>query len=177
MAGPPAYLLIITFMVEHYEVLAIFSGMKTEEEAKSSMDKFQETLRSHGANITKVDVWGKRKLGYEIEHLRHGYYLNVEFDLDTQKLHGLDEALRLSDDVVRHQILRRVVQTAEALAKIAALRERIAAKREQVKEKEAAAMVSEKPAAAAPVEPVAPVAQEKLAAKLEEILESDKVDV
>lgn len=163
-------------MIEHYEVLAIFPGTKTEEEAKPLMDKFQELLRSHGATISKVDVWGKRKLAYEIDHLRHGYYLNIEFDLDTQKLHGLDEALRLSDDVVRHQILRRIVQSAEAIAKTEALRERIAAKRQQAKEKEAAAMVSETPAAA-PVEATAPVAQEKLAEKLEEILESDKVDV
>lgn len=164
-------------MVEHYEILTIFPGTKTEEEIQPVMSKFQDVMRAHGATISKVDVWGKRKLAYEIDHLRHGYYLNVEFDMETEKLHGLDEAIRLSDDVVRHQILRRIVQTPEALAKVTALRERIAAKREQVKEKEAAAMVSETAAAPTPVEPVAPVAQEKLAEKLEEILESDKVDV
>lgn len=163
-------------MIEHYDILTIFPGTKTDEEAKVLMDQFQDLMRTHGATITKVDVWGKRKLAYEIDHLRHGFYLHLEFDLETAKLQPLDAAVRLADGVVRHQITRRIVQSAEALAKVEALRERIAAKRQQAKEKEAAALVAA-PAAAAPIEPAAPVAQEQLSEKLEEILESDKVDV
>src|SRR4029077_16559870 len=135
-----------------------------------------ELLRSHGANITKTDFWGKRKLAYEIDHLRHGFYLLVEFDLESTKLNELDKALQLNDDIGRHQMIRRIIKSAAAMAKTAALQERIAAKRQAAKEKEAAAMVSEAVTPAiAPVEPVAPVAQEKLSEKLEEILESDKV--
>lgn len=165
-------------MIDHYEVLAIFPGTKTEEEVKPLVEQLQATLRTHGANITKTDFWGKRKLAYEINHFRHGFYLLVEFDLDSIKLNELDKALQLSDDVVRHQMIRRIIKSAAAMAKTEALRERIAAKRQEAKEKEAAAMVSEADTpAVAPVEPVAPVIKEKLAEKLEEILESDKVDV
>ncbi len=165
-------------MIEHYDVLAILPGTKTEEEVQPLVEQFQEVLRTHGATITKADFWGKRKLAYEIDKLRHGYYLLVEFDLETMKLQALDQSLRLNDSIVRHQITRRIIKSAEAIAKTEALRERIAAKREHVKEQEAAAMVSEPaPTQTAPVEPTAPVAQEQLAEKLEEILESDKVDI
>ncbi len=166
-------------MIEHYDVLAIFAGTKTEEEVQPLVARFQEILKNNGATITKTDFWGKRKLAYEIDKLRHGFYLLVEFDMDTLKVQALENLLRLDDDVVRHQITRRIVKSAEAIAKTEALRERIAAKREQLKEHEAAAMVTEQNASApeAPKEPVAPVAKEELAEKLEEILESNKLDV
>ncbi len=165
-------------MIDHYEVLVIFPGSKTEEEVQPLVSRLEELLKIQGANITKTDFWGKRKLAYEIDGYRHGFYHLVEFDLESTKLNDLDKALQLSDDVVRHQVVRRIVKSAAAVAKAEALRERIAAKRQAAKEKEAAAMVTEAaPVQATPVEPAAPVAQEKLAEKLEEILESDKVDL
>jgi len=167
-------------MIEHYELLAIFPGTQTEEEVQTSVQKLNELLVQHGAAITLHEFWGKRKLAYEIKHIRHGYYDLTEFDMESTKLQTLDSALRLHEALLRHQVVRKIVKTPEVLAAEAALRERIAAKRQAIREKEQAVAVS----ADAPVmesvdaaEPAAPVAKEKLEEKLEQMLDSDKIDI
>jgi len=164
-------------MVQHYELLLIYPGTQTDEEALTRVTAIEALLKQHGANITLHDFWGKRKLAYEIEHIRQGYYDLYEFDLEATSLQKLDTALRLNDMVLRHQILRKELKSAEKLAEEAALRERIAARREAGREQEQAAQIaSETPVAVKPVDS-APVAPEQLDKKLEEILESDSVQV
>lgn len=165
-------------MQQHYDLLYIIPGTTTEEEAQATTSKIHELVTSLGATITKSDFWGKRKLAYEINHIRHGFYELIEFDLDTLKLAELENTLRLHDQVLRHQITIRKVLSAEQLAAAQQLRERIAARRETVKEKAAAAMLTpEAPAAEpAPVE-TGPVQKEQFEKKLEQILDSDKVEL
>lgn len=165
-------------MIEHYELLYIIPGTKTDEEAKPIVEQIHALLKQHGANVTKTDFWGKRKLAYEIDHLRQGFYDYAEFDLETTALAALEKDLRLNDTVVRHQIVRRYVQSAEQMAKTDALRQRIAAKRQAEKERLQATTIvaGQQPVAAKPVA-AAPVAPEELEHKLEEILESDKVEL
>ena len=125
-------------------------------------------------------ISGESKLAYEIDHIRYGYYDVVDFDMETTKLNILEQALRHSPTIIRSQITRRKVLTPEQVAANTEIRERIAAKREVAKEKEAAAIMT-KPEAK-PVEPevapveAAPFETKKLDEKLEEILGSDKVD-
>lgn len=166
-------------MQQHYDLLYLIPGTKSEEEVPGIIKQTHELLASHGAVIVKADPWGKRKLAYEIDHIRYGYYEAIEFDADTQQLLPLEQALRLNTSVLRFQITKRKVLTPEQLAANAQLRERIAAKREVAKEKEAAALLTtEKPSAApAPTEPAAPVEAKQLEQKLEEMLESDKVEL
>lgn len=165
-------------MIEHYELLYIIPGAKTEEEAKAETTKVHALVTGQGATVTQADFWGKRKLAYEIDHLRYGYYDLVAFDLESTKLSALDAALHLAETVLRYQITRRKVLTAEQLAATQQLRERIAARREAAKEKEAAGMVTkEETPPAAPTAPAAPVQKEQLEEKLEQILESDKVEL
>lgn len=165
-------------MIDHYELLTIFPGTQTDEEVQKSVQQLQDILSTHGATVTKHDFWGKRKLAYEIKHIRHGFYDLTEFDLERTNLNKLDAALRLNDLILRHQIIHRTVKSPERLAAEAALRERIAAKRQAARENEPIAPSA--PAAettAAPAAPTGPLEKAKLEEKLEEILESEKVDI
>jgi small subunit ribosomal protein S6 len=166
-------------MIDHYELLAIFPGTQTDEEAQSSVSQIQELLTKNGATITKHEFWGKRKLAYEIKHIRHGFYDLTEFDFEGTKLNQLNSVLRLNDLILRHQLIHRVVKSPERLAAEAALRERIAAKRQAARENEpvAAGAPSLEPAPTAPAEPAGPLEKAQLEAKLEEMLESDKIDI
>lgn len=167
-------------MLQHYELVYIIPGTKAEDEVPAMTAQIHELLKANGATIIKNDFWGKRKLAYEIDHIRYGYYDVVDFDMETTKLNILEQALRHSPTIIRSQITRRKVLTPEQVAANTEIRERIAAKREVAKEKEAAAIMT-KPEAkpvepeVAPVEP-APFETKKLDEKLEEILGSDKVD-
>lgn len=164
-------------MVQHYELLYILNGDKTEEEAKAMTEQMKQLVIQRGGTIAKQDFWGKRKLAYEIDKIRQGFYDLIALDIETEKLADLDQAFRLHEDIVRHQITIRIVKTPEQLAAEEQLRERIAAKRAAVKDKETVAAVAEHtPTQVQPISTV-PVSGEELEEKLGEILEEDKIDV
>lgn len=168
-------------MQQHYEILYIIAGTKAEDEVPALVSQIHDILKSKGVTIVKQDFWGKRKLAYEIDHIRYGYYDAIDFDMESTKLGELEQTLRLNPIILRSQITKRKVLTPEQQAANAELRERIAAKREVAKEKEAAAMIGkpeEKPSEQ-PAEPVvqAPVEAKQLDEKLEAMLESDKVEL
>ncbi len=167
-------------MIEHYELLAIYPGTKTEEEAQAAVAALQEVLQQHGANVTLHEFWGKRKLAYEIKHIRHGYYDLTEFDLETSNLSKLDNVLRLHEAVLRHQIIRKRLKTAEEIAAETALREKIAAKRQAAREKEHVEAVTADavvPTTAPEPAEAAPIEKAKLDEKLEQIIDSKQVDI
>jgi small subunit ribosomal protein S6 len=167
-------------MVKHYEILYILPGNKTEEEAQAMAQATRSIIKQQGGEVVKEDFWGKRKLAYEINHLSHGYYDLVLFQIESTKLQALENILRLNENVVRHQITSFIVKSAEQLAAEERLRERIAARRQADKEKEVASAIVADNAPTAPVaEPVmaAPMDSAQLDKKLEEILDEDKLDV
>ncbi len=165
-------------MVQHYELLFIVSGTKTDEEAPGIAQQVLDLVQQRGAANIKSEAWGKRKLAYEIQKIRQGFYTVVEFDLESTKLQDLENALRLGGLVLRHQIIRKEVLSPERLAEAEALRQHIASKRQAAKEKEAATSIAagHAPEPKAP-ETTGPVSTEKLDEKLEEILESEQVEV
>lgn len=167
-------------MVKHYELLYILPGNKTEEEAQAMAQAVREIVKQQSGVMVKEDFWGKRKLAYEINHLSHGYYDLVLFQIESTKLLALENILRLNENVVRHQVTSFIVKSPEQLAAEERLRERIAARRQADKEKEvASAIVADNTPAAPVAEPVmaAPMDSAQLDKKLEEILEDDKLDV
>lgn len=164
--------------MEHYELLYIIPGTQTEEEAQTSSQAIRQLVRDNGATSIKEDFWGKRRLAYEIDHVRQGYYDLIEFDLEQAKLAQLEHTIRLNEHVLRHQIVRRIVLTPEQQAEVQARRDRIAARRQAEKEKETvAAITAEAPTTAQPVEPQPAVSEKELEEKLEEILDEKKIDV
>ncbi len=167
-------------MVQHYELLYIIPGTKAEDEVPAMTTAIHELLKNSGATIVKNDFWGKRKLAYEIDHIRFGYYDAIDFDMESTALSPLEQALRLNATVLRSQITKRKVLSAEQQAAASQLRERIAAKRETAKEKEVVAMMKDEPAPSTPAadEPTkAPVETKQLDEKIDELLGSDKVDL
>lgn len=172
-----AFLFLQLSMVNHYELLLIYPGTQTDEEAQQRTEAVQGILAQNGATVTLHEFWGKRKLAYEIDHIRHGYYDLFEFDIEATHLQKMETSIRLNDLILRHQIVSKEVKSPERLAADAALRERIAAKREAIREKEQGTQIAGQPVEAPAEAPSAPVAPEQLDQKLEEILDSEKVDV
>ena len=165
-------------MQQHYDLLYIIPGTKAEDEVPPLTTAVHDLLKQQGATIVKQDFWGKRKLAYEIDHIRYGYYEAIDFDIDTLQLAAFESAMRLNPNILRSQVTKRKVLTAEQQAAATQLHERIAAKREAAKEKEAAAIMKTEPETEkTPEQPVAPVAAKQLDEKLEELLESNKVEL
>ena len=90
-----------------YELL-FFVAPTIDEETRAAVMKRIENVVAEGKGvIDNVDVWGKRKLAYEIHDLTDGDYTLVDFHADPQSIAELNRVLRITDAVVRHMIVAR----------------------------------------------------------------------
>lgn len=122
--------------IGHYEILFIIPNKFTEDEAKTIIEKVEKTIADSGGKISYREYWGKKKLAYEIKHNAYGYYSLCEFDLEKNALAIIDQNLRLSTDVLRHQIVIKKSKTDEELAHDKKINAKIVAKKAE-EEKEA----------------------------------------
>ncbi len=130
--------------MEHYEMLYIIPNKFTEEEAGEIASKNQKEITDRGGKVIYTENWGKKRLAYPIDGNNHGYYNLIEFDLERSKLAELNEVFKMSNEVIRHLIIKKQVKTEEALAKEKEISEKIAAKNIEAKEEEARAAAEEK---------------------------------
>ncbi len=91
----------------HYELLYIISNEYSEDEIKPIAEKVRTLVKENQGEITKDEEWGKKRLAYHIKKYQFGYYNLLEFDLPALGLAKIERALRLSNEVLRHQIVRK----------------------------------------------------------------------
>ena len=89
-----------------YEVMLIFDASLEEETIRAAIDRFAEFIRSRGGNPGRVDRWGKRRFAYELDHRWEGYYLLLEITAEPPALTELARVLSLTDEVLRHKVIR-----------------------------------------------------------------------
>ncbi len=123
--------------IPHYELLCLFSNKYSETEIEPIRATVTKLLTDHGATITLEEYWGKKKLAYRVDGFRHGYYFLVEFDLEGPKMAEINNRLRLSNEVLRHQIIKKHKMTAAELAEDAEIKAKIAARRKAEADAEA----------------------------------------
>ena len=133
----------------HYEILFIMPNKFTDDEAKIVAEKVGKVITENGGQITLNEYWGKKKLAYEIKHNAYGYYGLFEFDLEGNLLAKVDQNLRLSADVLRHQIIVKKAKSAEDIAREQVIRAKIDSKKaveeKKQEEKEKKLSTSEAP--------------------------------
>lgn len=111
-------------MTHQYELMVILSPEIDERTVAPSLDKFLKVITTDGGSIDKVDIWGKRRLAYEIQKKTEGIYAVVNFTATSAATNELDRQLNLSELVMRTKVLR----AEEAIAMVAAEAERSAEK-------------------------------------------------
>jgi small subunit ribosomal protein S6 len=89
-----------------YELMMIHRPDLAEADVRTRIAGVEETVNGSGQMETS-DFWGKRRFAYVIDHLTEGYYSVLEFKGEPDLVAALDRSLSLSDEVVRHKILRR----------------------------------------------------------------------
>ena len=146
--------------MHQYELMVILDPEIDERTVAPSLDKFLNVIRNDGGTIDKVDIWGRRRLAYEINKKTEGIYAVVALTANPDATVELDRQLKLSEAVMRTKVLRAeeaIAQVAEA-AKLSA--EKAARKAAAPAKASTTAGTATKAAdvAAAPATPVAPVA-------------------
>lgn len=77
-----------------------------EEAQKSLIERFNAILTDNGAEIDKVDELGSRRLAYEINDYRDGYYVVLNFKGGSEAVNEFDRQAKFSDDIIRHMVVR-----------------------------------------------------------------------
>lgn len=93
-------------MEKQYELLYIIPATFTDDDVGGIETNVKALLEKYGAAIDSTERLGKFKFAYPIKKVRHGHYIQVRFTADGPALRKIDEALRISQEVLRHLILR-----------------------------------------------------------------------
>ena len=89
-----------------YELVFVMSPGITDENLPGAIDKVNQFITGKGGAITEVAPWGRRKLAYPIKRFMEGNYVLTRFKSDAKLVKELDTSLRLSEEVLRHLIVR-----------------------------------------------------------------------
>ena len=93
--------------MHQYELMVILDPEIDERTVAPSLDKFLSVIRADGGTIDKVDIWGKRRLAYEINKKSEGIYAVVDFTATSEATVELDRQLGLNEAVMRTKVLRK----------------------------------------------------------------------
>jgi small subunit ribosomal protein S6 len=93
--------------MRRYEMMVILDPQLDERTVAPSLDQFLSVVKAQGGNIEKVDVWGKRRLSYEIAKRTEGIYAVVDMSCTPATVAELDRQLTLSESILRTKVLRR----------------------------------------------------------------------
>ena len=93
-------------MMREYELMYIVQPAIEEEAKKALVERFSEILTSNGAEIIESKEWGKRRLAYEINDLREGFYQIVKVNATTEAINEFTRLANINEDIIRHIAVR-----------------------------------------------------------------------
>jgi len=93
--------------MRRYEMMVILDPQLDERTVTPSLEQFLSVVKTQGGRIDKVDVWGKRRLSYEINKHTEGIYAVLDMSCTPAAVAELDRQLSLSESVLRTKVLRR----------------------------------------------------------------------
>jgi small subunit ribosomal protein S6 len=89
-----------------YELMVILEPSLEERTVEPSLDKYLNVVRKDGGSVESVDVWGRRRLAYEINKQAEGIYAVVQLTAEPATVKELDRQLGLNESVLRTKVLR-----------------------------------------------------------------------
>ena len=90
----------------HYELMVILAPDLEERTIAPSLEQFLSVIRTAGGSVEKIDVWGRRRLSYEIDKHFEGIYAVVDLHAEPAATKELDRQLNLNESVLRTKVMR-----------------------------------------------------------------------
>jgi small subunit ribosomal protein S6 len=92
--------------LRHYEIMVILDPNLEERTVAPSIDQYLNVIRTAGGSVEKLDVWGRRRLAYEINKKAEGIYAVIDLQATPEAVAELDRQLRLNELVLRTKVIR-----------------------------------------------------------------------
>jgi small subunit ribosomal protein S6 len=93
-------------LMRHYEMMIILDPSLEENTVQPSLEQFLTVVTAGGGSVDKVDVWGRRRLAYEIDKRSEGIYAVIDMKAVPDSVAELDRQLGLNEAVLRTKVLR-----------------------------------------------------------------------
>lgn len=100
-------------MRRDYELGFILNPEVSEEQTRTILDRVEQVVANYNGQIVRINQWGRRRLGYPIEHHRDGFYVFIDMILTPETVIELDRTLKVSEEVLRHLVKRRDPKTVQ----------------------------------------------------------------
>ncbi len=100
-------------MRRDYELGFILNPEVSEEQNSSILERIQQIVNTHDGQVVRINQWGRRRLAYPIEHQRDGFYVFFDMILTPETVFELDRNLKVTEEVLRHIIIRRDPKVAQ----------------------------------------------------------------
>ena len=88
-----------------YETMLVTSAALDEEATAALVGKFKSLIEANGT-IDSVDEWGKKRLAYDIQHMREAYYYFIQFDANAEAPAQIEASVRIMESVLRYLCVR-----------------------------------------------------------------------
>ena len=85
-----------------YELAVVISAKLDDDARTDALEKVKELVVRYGGEITNIDEWGKRRLAYEIQKMREGYYYFIHFDAASDCPAEIERRVRIMEPVIRY---------------------------------------------------------------------------
>jgi small subunit ribosomal protein S6 len=94
------------FSMNIYETVVILNPSLNEDELKSATSKLKDLITGSGGEILKVDVWGKRKLAFEMNKQKFGYYVFLLYRCPSATIKRIEDYAKVFDPVMKYMVIR-----------------------------------------------------------------------
>ena len=88
-------------MTSKYELALVINGQLEEDAKAAALEKVQGYITRFNGTVTNVDDWGKKRLAYEIQKMKEGFYYFITFEADTAAPAEIEKRIRVMEPVIR----------------------------------------------------------------------------
>lgn len=89
-----------------YELAVAVSAKIEDDERAATIDKVKAYVERFGGQITNIDEWGKRRLAYEVQHMKEAFYYFIRFDAEPAAPAEIEDNIRIMENIVRFLCVR-----------------------------------------------------------------------
>ena len=89
-----------------YELAVAVSAKIEDDERAATIDKVKAYVETFGGQITNIDEWGKRRLAYEVQHMKEAFYYFIQFDAEPAAPAAIEDNIRIMENIVRFLCVR-----------------------------------------------------------------------
>ena len=89
-----------------YELAVVLNVKLEDEERAAAIEKITNYITRFGGTVTNIDEWGKKRLAYEIQKMKEGFYYFIQFDGDSTTPNELESRIRITEPVIRYLCVR-----------------------------------------------------------------------